>query len=172
MERVFRAPTNGKYLLRALFLEAYDDDGQFVLYSLKDKDQEFNGRSIPSLKRLYIELSDPTEYDFANMYFESWDHWEALCNCVWFKPHIEKWRRELNIKLKCDSIKRIKEEAKAGKNKFQANKYLIDRGWAGEDTKGSWKMGRPSKQAIKEEAAKILEQDSRVLEDLKRMGLH
>lgn len=168
----FRSEATRKAVTESLFLEQYRDDGSRVLYTLKAEDQVFQGRNIPSIRRLYLELNDPTEYEFANTYFESWDHWETISQLAFMKPHVDKWRRELNLKMKAEAIKRIQDEAKRGKNSFAANKYLIDKPWAGEDTKGSWKMGRPSKEAIKEEAAKMAEQFEQIEADLERLQLN
>ena len=56
----------GKPLTQSLFLEiGYTD---FSVYTLKDQDYEYNDKVYPSLKRLYLEMEDPTEYEFARMF--------------------------------------------------------------------------------------------------------
>ena len=138
--------TNNHYLLRALFLEESYTDTSRVLYTLTNKDHE---RGYKSLYRLYMELKDPYEYDFANKYFDGWDHWEALCNTAWFKPHIKKWRRQLEIRLRSEALSRIFEEALSdSKNSYNANKFLVEKGWV---DRAEGKRGRPTKEEIKNE---------------------
>ena len=63
---------SGKPLTQGLFLEiGYSDS---ALYTLKDNDHEYNDKALPSIKRLYLEMEDVTEYEFANKYFLGWSH--------------------------------------------------------------------------------------------------
>ena len=55
--------TNGIPLTQSLFLEiGYTD---YAVFTLKDDDYEYKGRVYPSLKRLYLEMEDVGEYEFA-----------------------------------------------------------------------------------------------------------
>lgn len=158
----FRAG-NGQRLLRSLFREmAPPDTLSPALYTLRDYDN--NG--LPSLYRLYMELEDQTEWDFAQEYMDGWDHWETLCSCEWFKPHISRWRKELDLKLTAARLKAIIEDAKsASKTSFQSNRYLIEKGWLPKDSP----RGRPSKQEIKNELDKRASEASRLSDDLSRI---
>lgn len=159
----FRA-SNRKRLLKALFYEYNFQDKSTVLYSLKDEDH----KGYPSLSRLYLEMMDPTEYNFAIQYFESWDHWEALCQCAWFKPYIAKWRRELEVKIKSVALAQIKKEAAGGKSAFTAAKYLLERGWEPKEGQGRTK-GRPSKDDIKKAADELVQAHSEIDKDFARI---
>lgn len=144
-------------------------DKSTVLYSLKDHDHE----GYPSLYRLYMEMEDVTEYEFANAYFDNWEHWEMLLACKWFHPYISRWRRELDLKFKTEAIKVIRHELKeqGSKNKFQAAKMIIDRVWENKEAKGpTAKRGRPVKDNTETEDQ--IEQENLVsmLQDLKRIG--
>ena len=51
--------------------------------------------------------------------YESWEHWDTLCDQPWFKPYILRWRRELEAKIKSLALERILKKANDGD--FQAN---------------------------------------------------
>jgi hypothetical protein len=128
-------------LTQSLFLEiGYNEDAMFTL---KDNDHEHNGKTYYSLKRLYMLTSDPTEYEFATTYLLGWKHWLRLCENKILRKHIDEWREELEVKLRCQGVKAAMVAANTGN--YQAAKWLADRGW---DTKGP---GRPSKAEIERE---------------------
>lgn len=127
--------TSGRPITQSLFLEiGYSD---FSVYTLKEVDFEYNGVLMPSIKRLYLEMEDTTEYEFANKYFLGWKHWQRICENKALKPHIAEWREELEMKLRARAIKQMMDLSAEGS--YQAVKWLADRGW---DTRGA---GRPSK---------------------------
>jgi hypothetical protein len=67
----------GRPMTQALFLEiGYETDK--AVYTLKDDDHTHNGVVYPSLKRLYLEMEDVVEYDFANTYLLGWSHWKRM----------------------------------------------------------------------------------------------
>lgn len=127
--------TMGRPITQGLFLEiGYTDN---AVYTLKDYDHEYNGQIYPSLKRLYLEVADPTEYEFANKYLLGWRHWLRLLENKQLRKHIDEWREELEVKLRCQGVKNIMASASLGS--YQAGKWLADRGW---ETHG---VGRPKK---------------------------
>lgn len=131
----------GRPLTQSLFLEiGYSD---FAVYTLKEDDYEYNGKVFPSLKKLYLEEEDPTEYDFANKHLLGWRHWKRLCENKAIRKHIDEWRDELEIKIRCKGVKNIMFSAQQGN--YQAAKWLSDRGW---ETRGA---GRPSKEEVERE---------------------
>jgi hypothetical protein len=144
----------GKPLTQSLFLEiGYTD---LAVYTLKDEDHEHKGVVYPSLRRLYLEEEDPTEYDFAVKHLLGWRHWKRLCENKVLRKYIEEWREELEMKLRSRGIKEVILQASNEKG-FQAAKWLADRGW---DTR---KAGRPSKEEIEREkkfAARISDEFS------------
>lgn len=138
--------TSGRPLTQSLFLEiGYTND---ALYTLKEVDHSHNGKTYLSLKRLYLEMADPTEYQFATTYLLGWKHWNRICENKVLRKHIDEWREELEVKLRAQATIQIMEQAAGGA--FQASKWLADRGW---DTRAA---GRPSK-LEKEKHAKIAE---------------
>lgn len=149
----------GKLLLRKLFYEMTlaGEDKAKVKYTLK----EFDHEGYPSLYKLYLAVGDPTEYQFATSYFHNFDHWERLTSTKWFAPLIAKWRKELELKIRSAALARLLAEGKStSKNAFQANKYLLEKGWLEKDSKG-----RPSKDQVIAEAkrqaaeTKVLDED-------------
>ena len=166
---------SGRRYTKALFFETImDSDKSTAVYTLKDQDHA----GLPSLNRLYLELADPTEYLYATKYLEVWEHWQELCACVWFEPYVDRWRVELELKLKAEALARIKAEARStSKNAFTANKLLLDGGWIDKGSRAPGKVGRPSTAAVKaKEATLKLESNAgspdehyqRILEELTR----
>lgn len=133
----------GKPLTQGLFLEI--NYGDSAIYTLKEQDHELNGKKYPSLKRLYLECADPTEYEFATKYLLGWKHWMRLCENKALRAHIDEWRDELEIKLRSSAIKCILESANGPLANVQAAKWVADRGWS---TRGA---GRPTKAEVDRE---------------------
>jgi hypothetical protein len=55
----------GRPLTQALFLEV-NYNPESAVYTRKDYDHEYKGKVYPSLKRLYLQMEDVVEYEFAN----------------------------------------------------------------------------------------------------------
>lgn len=131
----------GRPITQSLFLEiGYSDS---AIYTLKDNDFDYNGRLLPSIKRLYLECADPTEYEFATTYLLGWGHWQRICENKTVRRFIDEWRQELEVKLRSRGVKAAIFAANTGN--FQASKWLADRGW---ETRGA---GRPSKAEVERE---------------------
>lgn len=134
----------GRYLTLSLFLEiSYAPN---AIYTLKDVDYEYNGKMYYSLKKLYLETGDPTEYKFANQFLAGWDHWQKIINNKQLLSYIESWRVELEIKLRSDGVMAVRQHARShNPTAWQAAKWLADKGW---DVRG---VGRPSKEEVDRE---------------------
>lgn len=115
----------GRPLTQSLFLEIGYSDA--AVYTLKDIDHIYNGKTYPSLKRLFLSTNDPTEYQFAVKYLLGWKHWMRLCENKVLKGHFEEWRIELEVKIRSEALARTIEASQAGT--YSATKYLADRGW-------------------------------------------
>jgi hypothetical protein len=132
---------------------------------------------VPSLQKLYLSYDDLTEYQFANECLGGWDHWQTILGSPneFLQKAIVVWRTELEVKLKAEAFRRIKEEAEAdGRNGFAANRYIIERSWAGDFAKPkpraeSKPRGRPSKDEIKSAAAAIALKNKQVEDDFDRL---
>lgn len=135
----------GRYITQSLFLEnGYNTE--FAIYTLNDEDKEHNGILYKSLRKLYLQEMDPTEYQFATKYLWGWEHWKRIQSNALMTKHIEQWREELEVKLRSLGVKyAIAESA----DSFNAAKWVADGGWRG-------LRGRPSK-AEKEREKKMRE---------------
>lgn len=133
----------GRPLTQSLFLEInYDPD--VAIYTLKDWDHEYEGKTFYSLKRLYLNHEDVIEYDFATKYFLNWKHWLRIANNKLFKSQIEEWREELELKIRSNAVQYVMDLTAEDKS-FQAAKWLADKGW------DKRKAGRPSKEEVERE---------------------
>lgn len=129
--------SNGVPLTQGLFLEiGYSD---FAVFTLKDEDYNYNGKLLPSLKRLYLEMEDIGEYEFATTYLLGWAHWQRMCSNKQILKHIEEWRYELELKMRSRAIKAVLAKTTTEQG-ISASKWIAEKGW---DKKG---VGRPSKQ--------------------------
>lgn len=160
----YRHPVTNIRLLMALFLEQSYEDRTFVLYTLKDDDHD----GYKSLYKLYMSIQDPTEIKFAEACFENYDHWVKVSECKWMVPFITRWREELDLRIRSKALANVMHIAADEHSKFsyEANKYLLSGQW-----KPSQKdpVGRPSKERIRQEAARLFNDEKDTLEDFKRI---
>lgn len=126
----------GRPLTQGLFLEV--GYGESAIYTLKEDHHVLNGKEYPSLKKLYLQCADPTEYEFATTFLCGWKHWNRLCDNKTLRSHIDEWRFELEVKLRSQATKEVLAQSRSGS--FQAAKWVADKGWS---TRGA---GRPSKE--------------------------
>lgn len=161
-EAVFK--TRGTFKLGTLFLERFDiikdkDEGVKPLYTLRDTETT---DCIP-LRKLYLEIADPTEYEFANKCFHSYKHFKFLMELSYFKKFIDDCRDELELKLRSEAVLKIRDEALkgAGSSAITASKFLIERNWIG-NKKEKEALIRRSKQD--KEINSLVEDDLRLLE--------
>lgn len=160
----FRSASNQRFT-KTLFFETNFDDKPSVVYTLKDRDHEVDGVVYPSLYRLYMEMSDPLEYRFANTYLDGYEHWQMLCECSWFKPYVHRWRNELELKKRSEALVRLEADAISGsRSSAVSNRYLVDGKWREKNGKG-----RPSKSDVKKEAQRLAERKSEEDADMSRI---
>lgn len=101
-----------------------------------------------SMKRLYLAHRDPQEYVFAESVLGSWDHWTKIATSKWARPYIEKWRLELEIKLRSESVQQLYKKAMSGD--VNAGKFISSTSW-----KHIYRpAGKPSKTQVQAEAQK------------------
>ena len=162
----------GAHLLQALFYEmAVGTDRNDVLYTLKLEDTyDVNDPSklYLSLHRLYVEMEDTSEYEFAKKYFDNWTHWKKLLECNWFKPYLAEMREELDVKLRARALNQIRDVAAntLDKNHFSANRLILDKGLAVKTDN----RGRPSKEKIKAEADRMFQIKEEIDDDFSRIS--
>ncbi|QDP53376.1 MAG: hypothetical protein Unbinned6805contig1000_38 [Prokaryotic dsDNA virus sp.] len=153
--------SQGRFLTQSLFLEqAYDVDT--AVYTLKDEDFTYKGVEFPSLKKLYLAMEDPIEYDFANTYLAGWNQWERIAKNKLYVDMVSGWRKELELKLRSKGFKQMMNKSKTSP---MAARWLSDKGWDDGNKK-------PTK-ASKEEEKSILRQvRNQYTEDLERLRIN
>ncbi len=155
----------GRYRTMSLFREFYlQEKGQDPIWCLKDDDPQ---GELPSLKKLYMEIADPTEYEFAMEAFGSWQHWLKIKAARAISKFVEDWPIELEVKIRSEGIRAVAEEVRNGKSKFNAAKFLAKGEWK----ESSSKRGRPSKQEVERERKIAAKLDAEIGEDAERLGL-
>lgn len=154
----------GNYIQKDLFLET-SNRKEFVLYTLAREDNKY-----PSLYRLYMEMEDFTEFEFANKYFESFQHWKVVSNASFFAAHISEWREELELKIKARNLKSLIKKAEADSS---VAKYLLGNKWieeAQQKNPGVNLRGRPSKEEIRAHLRLITMDQKEAENDLERIS--
>jgi len=146
----------GRPLTQSLFLEiGYSD---YAVYTLKEYDYPYKGKHYPSLKKLYLQEEDVTEYQFAEKHLLGWQHWKRLCENKLIIKHVEEWREELELKIRSQGIRDMMNLCASEGGNFSAAKYLANKEW---EKRGA---GRPSK-AEKERHLKLEERLDKEFED-------
>lgn len=155
----------GLFLTKALFYETTLADKSTVVYTLKDQDH----LGYPSLYRIYMDMGDLTEYDFASTHLGSWSHWETLTATSWFKPYITRWRKELELRTRAVALRGIQEigASTESKDHYKALQFLVNAGWKPPAEKR--RAGAPSKEEVKAEAHRIALTEHSLLEDFNRI---
>jgi hypothetical protein len=153
-----------RYLTRALFVELTTD---------KETEEKYPPRcTLKEAHDLYMELADPTEYEFAKALLESdytnfWDHWRRLLDTPDFMFYLEKWREELEIQIRSRAISQmISIAGSRDKGAAVAAKWVAERGW--EPKK---RAGRPNKDTAEKERRTAEALTSTVNDDAKRIDL-
>lgn len=155
--------SKGGPLTQGLFLETSYHDTSRIVYTLKSRDYTYKGKKLLSLKRLYLEMEDPTEYAFANEYLLDWDHWQRIKANGLIAKHLEGWQEELELKIRSQAVRDIMNMT-ADEKSFQAAKWLADRGWE------KRAPGRPSKEEVQRETAMQTRIADEFSEDLQRIN--
>jgi len=132
-----------RWLTTGLFAETAAGNKEFIIMTLEEGRERF------------VELGDMTGYKFSNKWLGGYAHWKALEGGT-FHSHIDDWKEELEVAIRCEALERIAAEAEGGH--YQANKFLADRGW---DVR---EAGRPSRKEVE----KKVNSDAKVVQAAKR----
>lgn len=161
----FRTEQNVR-LLQRLFWEMTPDKSR-AMYTLKETPHH----NLPSFYQLYLEMADITEYEFATTYLDGVEHWEMLCEATWFKPHLYKMRRHLELKLKAEQVHVLMRDAKdpESKSATASAKYLLDKGFRAAEP-DQRKVGRPSRRDIANAATELAVHASDIHDDFERIS--
>lgn len=87
-----------------------------------------NREGMVPFKQLYIDyyIQDPTEYKLATEVFLDWTQWDRIRNNTNVKKYLDPIIEEAKIARKSFLFQEVLKEAKHGKSKFAATKYLIE----------------------------------------------
>lgn len=118
---------------------------------------------VYSFKQLYLDVSDPTGYEFAARYLENYEHLMRLKRSGSFREFINRVEEELSVKMISAGIKEI--AGLASKGNYNASKYLADAGFA------PTKRGRPGKDEVERERKIQAKAKDDVMRDAERLGL-
>lgn len=139
---MFRNKSN-TIITRGLFEEESTNPDQ-VVYCLAREDTKYK-----SLYKLYMAEADLTEYKFANKYFESFQHWKAICKTAWMHPHIGEWREELELSIRANALSSLISRSETS---TEIAKYLLNNNWIDKIHEKNPVVnlrGRPSKEEIR-----------------------
>lgn len=102
--------------------------------------------TLADWRKVYVELADPTDYKAALVLIGNWDHWQALLGCKPFTAELEKWRAEVDAKLRSEAIEQLRKQSRTDKGTAAAK-------WLAEEGVNAKKRGpgRPSLQPKQEE---------------------
>lgn len=163
----------GHYRTSSLFFEQAKEPSE-ALYVLGDRSRS----GLPSLKKLYLEMGDTTEYEFATTYLHSYDHFCKLLEAPWFQEAVSVWRAELKLKIIARAMRNLQMEADGNTpQSFQANKYLASGVWEKQikatgvspETPPPAKRGRPSNDLIERKAMELAAKELKIAQDFERI---
>lgn len=151
-----------KFLTEGLFLE-HCTNHDAVLYTTSTSDKRYKGKFVPSLHKLYVELEDVSEWNFANLYFGNYEHWLLVKSKPFFQEYYAAMVEELNAKLRGKAIKQMLDQVSEGEASQATLKYLADNDYI---PKAS--AGRPKKKKEKAKPNLQVVEDLARLKDLKK----
>jgi hypothetical protein len=113
-------------------------------------------------KPIYLETADPTEYETAMRLIGDWEHWLAIRNHPKIKPIIDKWAKEVEVRIRSKAIRQMAKHANAV-NGASAAKWMAEGTFMQRVLKN--KQEKADEQEVVDEISK------RVGEDMERLGL-
>jgi|18_taG_2_1085343.scaffolds.fasta_scaffold05865_2 hypothetical protein len=156
---------SAKWLTQALFLEECQALEKHAMYTLQPWDKRKGGIFYPSIHKLYVEMEDVGEWNFANTYFDGFQHWLLVKSRPFFKEYYAAMVEELNAKLRGKSLDKMLALVESGEAPQSVLKYLADNDYIPKD-----KKGRPTKASIKKEAKHLASVSNILQSDLDRIS--
>jgi hypothetical protein len=111
---------------------------------------------------IFLETADPTEYETAMRLIGDWDHYQAIRNHAKLKPIFDKWAREVEVKLRSQSIMKMVRHSSAP-NGAAAAKWLAEGAFMGRVLKN--KQEKQEEEQVRDEIGE------RVSADMERLGI-
>jgi hypothetical protein len=140
----------GRKPSKTLFKD-FDDEGIYTLEEFHD---------------IFVECEDITEYEAAIKLVGSWTEWERIKR-DWpnFQSYITVWKEEINIRLKSQTIRKLREIASGDTSQAAAAaKWIAEEGWQRKSGKG-----RPTKAETAREAKALAKATSDTNNEYTRM---
>ncbi len=157
----------GRRPTRALFYE-YKSPLVEPLYTVHFQDRTVNGVVYKSMRKVFIDLGDPTEWAFVQKVCHGdWAYWAVLqraLNSYILKPkkdNVDRWRKELEIKLRSDALLTIYRDAKSdlSQSSVSSAKWLAE---------GKYKLKEPT--GAPTDSGETNKADDLYLTDIERMA--
>ena len=169
---------NKTKITKKLFFEESLDDQSYAIFTLHSEDdlivdhfmcRDGKGpmyrvdapKKLYSIRKLYLECRDPTEYTFAKRCFPSWAYWQAVQRIKVLQPHIQSWRDEIEVFMMSEGVREVANLA--SKSNYNAAKFLVEKGWLP-------KRGRPTKAELERELKKKAMVQDELEDDLSRVA--
>ena len=147
-KEVMKTP-QGNFVTQSLFYEYNQQENKDSAgFTIKDEDITRFGKKYLSARKLYLELGDVTEDDFADKYLLGRKHWERLLQNVVIRRHINEWREALERKIRRDAMKSIIKQAEKGN--YGAARFLAMGDWKPKQNMNG-KKAREKEDAIRQE---------------------
>lgn len=100
---------------------------EFAQYTYGDDHLYKDGKFYPSLKKIFLDIGDPTGYEFYTKYLGGQDHWDLLFDQPRWVELVNSWQEELEVRLRSAAIREIAKLAVKGQ--YAAAKYIAEAGW-------------------------------------------
>jgi hypothetical protein len=130
-KQTLKGADRGSIRTKSLMADIIYEDSKYepVYYMRHEKSDD----KYISLKEVYMQIADPTEYQFATLCFYNYQQWGTICLTPWAVNVVAQWREELQIKLRSEAVKEIftmtiDPEVKET-SRLQALKWLADHGF-------------------------------------------
>lgn len=116
--------------------------------------------TLAEWRKIYLSIPDPTGYMQALVLIGDWDHWQHLKNSGRVWEHVERWQKELEIKIRAQAMMDMMKQSKVSST---SAKYLADGQFATRDKRT--KQGKKDEKEITSQVA------DRVAKDMERLNL-
>ncbi len=115
--------------MRQLFIENRNiGENDLAVYTMHREDEEYEGKTYPSLFKLYMETGDVTEARFVSNYLYDWEQWNSLASSATYKDEIARWRRELKANVLGGLVDNLILDAHSNsKSSKSSAKFLVDK---------------------------------------------
>ena len=158
---------NGIWYTEALFYDRMQTKQQAIwviepIFTLFEKKKHYI-----CAQDTFLDVGDPTGYQWAMQYLGNYNHWVRLMKTTWFPEAVKVWKEHLALKLQSDAVWKIKEIASGESSQaLAAAKYVAEAGWVPKAARG-----RPKQEEIDKELKQLTQASQATDDDAVRIGL-